>query len=203
MTHLDSIFSRRKESTLTQESFTKLLAWLHEDYEEAGRIYEDVRSKLIRGFKSHGCTVGEDLADETINRVTRKLPEIVDRYVGDPKRYFFGVAYKVLQEYQRHATDVVPLPPREIPFEERRDDSELVYGCLEMCLSKLAPQSRELILQFYQGEKQVKIKRRKELAHQMNTKLGNLRLQAHRIRLSLRKCIMACLEQKPAGLKQP
>jgi DNA-directed RNA polymerase specialized sigma24 family protein len=196
---LDRIFSRGKESSLTQESFSNLLAWLHDDREEAGRRYEDIRAKLIRGFKSHGCTVCEELADETINRVARKLPEIVDTYVGDPRRYFFGVAYKVLQEYQRHAPEIVPLPPREIPFEDRRDDSESVYGCLEVCLRKLAPQSRELILQFYQGERQVKIKRRKEMAQQMNTKLGNLRLQAHRIRLSLRKCILACLEQNPAG----
>jgi DNA-directed RNA polymerase specialized sigma24 family protein len=196
---LDRIFSRRKESTLTQEGFSNLLAWLDDDREEAGRRYEAIRARLIRGFTSHGCSACEELADETINRVARRLPEIVDTYVGDPARYFFGVAYKVLQEYQRRAPEIVPLPPREVPFEDRRNDSESVYGCLEICLQKLAPQSRELILQFYQGEKQVKIKRRKEMAQRMNTKLGNLRLQAHRIRLSLRKCILACLEQNPAG----
>ena len=196
---MDSIFSRRRESGLTEESFNNLLVWLHEDREEAGRIYEEIRSKLIRGFKSHGCTVGEDLADETINRVTRKLPEIVDTYVGDPRRYFFGVAYKVLQEYQRRAPELVPLPEREMAIAEQRDDLEPVYGCLEVCLRHLAPQSRELILQFYQGEKQFKIKQRRELAERLNTKLANLRLQAHRIRSSLRKCIMACMQQRAEG----
>lgn len=196
---MDTRFSRGKEPGLTEEGFNNLLVWLHEDREEAGKIYEEIRSKLMRGFKSHGCMVAEDLADETINRVARRLPEIVDTYVGDPRRYFFGVAYKVLQEYQRRAMELVPLPPREIPLEERRDDRETMHGCLELCLRHLAPQSRELILQFYQGEKQFKIKHRQELARRLNTKLANLRLQAHRIRSNLRKCILACMQQKAEG----
>jgi DNA-directed RNA polymerase specialized sigma24 family protein len=196
---LDGIPSRGRESSLTAESFNNLLAWLHKDRDEAGRVYEEIRSKLIKGFKSHSCPVSEELADETINRVTRKLPEIIETYVGDPRRYFFGVAYRVLLEYQRYGHLLVPLPEKELPFEERRDNVETVYGCLENCLRHLAPHSRELILQFYQGEKQVKIKQRKELAERLNTKLANLRLQAHRIRTSLRKCILTCLEKNPAG----
>jgi DNA-directed RNA polymerase specialized sigma24 family protein len=196
---LDGIPSRGREASLTVESFNNLLAWLHEDRDEAGRVYEEIRSKLIKGFKSHSCNVSEELADETINRVTRKLPEIIETYVGDPRRYFFGVAYKVLLEYQRYGHLLVPLPEKELPFEERRDNVEVVYGCLENCLRHLAPQSRELILQFYQGEKQVKIKQRKELAERLNTKLANLRLQAHRIRAGLRKCILTCLEKNHAG----
>jgi len=196
-TSLDNIFSRRKESSLTPEGFNNLLNWLHEDREEAGKIYEEIRSKLIKSFISHGCTIGEELADETINRVTRKLPEIVETYVGDPRRYFFGVAYRVLLESQRPGPQVVPLPPGEIAAEDRRDELDSVYRCLEMCLQRLAPQSRELILQFYQGEKQFKIQQRRELAQRLNTKVANLRLQAHRIRLNLRTCILACLEQMP------
>jgi DNA-directed RNA polymerase specialized sigma24 family protein len=195
---LDGIPSRGKES-LTEESFNNLLGWLHEDREEAGKIYEEVRSKLIKNFKSHSCAVSEELADETINRVARKLPKIIETYTGDPRRYFFGVAYRVLLEYQRYGHLLVPLPEKEIPFVEQRDDLELVSGCLEKCLRHLPAHSRELILQFYQGEKQVKIKQRKELAERLNTKLANLRLQAHRIRSGLRKCILTCLEKKSAG----
>lgn len=197
---LDGIPARGgRELSLTAESFNNLLAWLHrEDRDEAGKIYEEIRSKLMKGFKSHGSTVSEELADETINRVARKLPEIIDTYVGDPRRYFFGVAYRVLLEYQRYGHLLVPLPEKELPFEERRDNVELVYGCLEQCLRHLSPHSRELIMQFYQGDKQVKIKQRKELAERLNTKLGNLRLQAHRIRVGLRKCISTCLEKNEA-----
>jgi DNA-directed RNA polymerase specialized sigma24 family protein len=198
---LDGIPTRGREASLTADDFNKLLGWLNQDRDEAGRIYEEIRAKLIKGFKSHSCNVSEELADETINRVTRKLPEIIETYVGDPRRYFFGVAYRVMLEYQRYGHMLVPLPEKELPFEERRDveNVELVSGCLEKCLRHLAPHSRELILQFYQGEKQVKIKQRKELAERLNTKLANLRLQAHRIRSGLRKCILTCLEENSAG----
>jgi hypothetical protein len=45
--------------------------------------------------------MAEELADEVINRVSKKLPQIVDIYVGDPALYFYGVARKVHREYLR------------------------------------------------------------------------------------------------------
>ncbi|MEA2176088.1 MAG: hypothetical protein QOD00_3680 [Blastocatellia bacterium] len=193
---MDSVPSRRKESSLTQESFDGLLTWLHQDREQAGSIYEEIRVKLIKGFNSHGCLVAEELADETINRVTKRLPEIRDTYVGDPARYFFGVAYKVFLEYLRNGPTLTELPPENLLVSEQPDDIEAVYDCLERCLQRLSPQNRELILQFYQGEKRVKIELRKELAQHLGTKIANLRLQAHRVRASLKKCIQTCLEQE-------
>src|ERR687883_865457 len=82
--NLNSVPTRKKEWTLTQESFDRLLAWLDPDREQAGKKYEEVRSRLVRGFSSHGCPVPEDLADEAINRVAKLLPEIEKTYVGEP-----------------------------------------------------------------------------------------------------------------------
>lgn len=196
---MDRVSTRKKERGLTQKGFDDLLAWLHEDREQAGKIYEEIYAKLIKGFKSHDCPEAEDLADETINRVARKLPEIVDTYVGDPARYFFGVAYKVFLEYQRSGPALVELPPDNLLVGTEPDNMENVYDCLEKCLKHLSQQNRELILQFYQGEKRAKIEFRKELARRLGTKLANLRLQAHRIRLSLKKCIQTCMEQEAIG----
>jgi len=58
--------------SLTQEAFDRLLQWLDQDRDEAGLKYESIRSKLIRIFKRYGWTTAEDLADESINRVTQK-----------------------------------------------------------------------------------------------------------------------------------
>ena len=197
---MDGVFTRRKKWGLTQESFDHLLAWLHPDREQAGRVYEEIRAKLIKGFKSHDCPVAEDLADETINRVAKRVPEIVDTYVGDPARYFFGVAYKVFLEYLRSGPELAELPSDNLLTRDPTDDNkEVVYDCLERCLKHLSQYNRELILQFYQGEKRVKIELRKELAQRLGTKLANLRLQAHRIRESLKKCIQTCLEQEALG----
>ncbi len=196
---MDSVSTRRKELSLTQEAFDRLLGWLHKDREQAGRLYEQIRVKLIKGFKSHDCPVAEELADETINRVAKRLPEIIDTYVGDPARYFFGVAYKVLLEYVRGGPALVELPPDNLLVEEQPEDTETIYDCLEKCLQHLPTHNRDLILQFYQGEKSVKIELRKELARRMGTKLANLRLQAHRIRAALKKCIQNCMEQRAVG----
>ena len=189
----------RKEWVLTRESFDSLLAWLHKDREQAARIYEEIHAKLIRGFKAHSCPVPEDLADETINRVAKRVPEIVEIYDGDPARYFFGVAYKVFLEYLKKGPDLVELPSENLLTRDQPDDIEPVYDCLDQCLQRLSTHTRELILQFYQGEKRVKIELRKELARRLDTKLANLRLQAHRIRSILKKCIQTCLEQRAVG----
>jgi hypothetical protein len=84
-----------KDWILTQESFDALLAWLGSEPEEAGRKYEAIRLRLIRIFACRGCYEPEDLADETINRVSKKLKEIESTFSGDPARYFYGVANKV------------------------------------------------------------------------------------------------------------
>ena len=77
-----------KDWILTQESFDALLNWLDPRREEAGQKYEDIRLRLIKIFTCRGCLEPEDLADETINRVSKKLPDIQDSYEGDPTRYF-------------------------------------------------------------------------------------------------------------------
>jgi len=78
---------KKKDWLLTQEAFDNLLAWLDPDRERAGQKYEDIRFKLIRNFARRGCSIAEDLTDETINRVSRKALEIAQAYVGDPALY--------------------------------------------------------------------------------------------------------------------
>ncbi len=188
---------------LTQEAFDKLLDWLNPDREEAGKEYEKIHSKLIKGFKDHNCTqsVAENLADETINRVAKKLPEIEAIYIGVPSRYFFGVAHKVHLEHLRREPRTVELQPDVFPHtdlspEKLMDDKEPEYMCLEQCIQRLTHRNRELILQYYQGEKHIKIELRKALAQRFGIELPILRLQAQRIRTNLKKCILNCLAQK-------
>jgi RNA polymerase sigma factor (sigma-70 family) len=192
--NLNTVPASRKEWSLTQESFDKLLAWLDSDRELAGKRYEEIRLRLIKLFKCRGCLEPEELTDETINRVTKKLPEIIETYVGEPLRYFIGVAHNVHLEYLRKRSEtqkIEPPPPAEV-----QDEIEPEYECLEKCLEQLSERNRELVLQYYQGEKQVKIKRRQVLAERLGTKLTTLRLQAFRIRANLKLCIQDCLRQR-------
>src|SRR5215216_208156 len=63
------------EWKLTNEEFDDLLSWLDPDRERAGIRYEEIRDDLIKKFRLCWCSAAEDLADETINRVVKKLPE--------------------------------------------------------------------------------------------------------------------------------
>jgi RNA polymerase sigma factor (sigma-70 family) len=183
----------KKDWILTQESFDALLAWLDPAREEAGRKYEDIRRRLITIFTCRGCCEAEDLADETINRVSKKLKEIQSNYSGDPARYFYGVANKVHMEYVRRKPPQPPPPPRD-----DADEIEKEYGCLEQCIQKLTPNNRVLVLQYYQEEKRVKIDHRKQLAEQFGIALNALRIRAFRIRASLQECVQGCVSDATA-----
>ena len=178
---------------LTQEGFDQLLVWLNPDREEAGKKYEDIRRRLIKIFTCRGCTIPEELTDETINRVTRKLPEISNHYVGDPCLYFYGVAKYVFHEHVRKKP--VLDPP---PVSDSTEDEEQVAVCMEECLQGLAPKSRELILNYYQDERHAKIVQRKRLAERLGMGPNALRIQACRIRGSLYQCVQECLERPSA-----
>src|SRR5262249_53598701 len=80
---------------LTQESFDRLLLWLDPDREQEGRKYELIRLRLIKVFNRYGWTTPEDLADESINRVARKIDFLLTSFVGSQEAYFVAVGQKV------------------------------------------------------------------------------------------------------------
>jgi DNA-directed RNA polymerase specialized sigma24 family protein len=183
----------KKDWVLTKELFDALLDWLDSDRESAACKYELIRSRLIKIFVCRGCGEPEDLADETIDRVARKLNEIAGSFTGDPARYFYGVANKVHLEYLRKKPAPPPPPPLHDPDEVERE-----YNCLERCMQKLTADNRELVLQYYQEERQAKIDHRKRLADQLGIALNALRIRACRIRASLLECVQKCVHEATA-----
>src|SRR5262245_10094206 len=91
----------KKNWVLSQESFDALLNWLDPDRERAGHRYEEIRQRLIKIFTGRGCHEPDQLADETINRVTTRLNDIKEEFTGEPARYFYAVANRVHMEYLR------------------------------------------------------------------------------------------------------
>lgn len=179
-----------QKKELTQEAFDRLLVWLNPDREQAGRKYEEIRLRLIKIFTCRGCVTPEDLADDTINRVARKVPEIAPSYVGDPALYFLGVAHNVCLEYFRKRPE--PDPP---PLPDNPERKEHLDDCLDRCMQRLTSKNRQLILEYYREEKPSKIDHRKELAQRLGIALNALRIQACRIRASLQECVFECLKQ--------
>jgi DNA-directed RNA polymerase specialized sigma24 family protein len=182
--------SLRRPLIIDNESFDALLAWLDPDREIAGQKYEIIRAGLIRIFVSRGFSDAEDLADETINRVAKRLPEIRESYVGDQVRYFHGVARFIIREMNRRrevAVDVVPVFSGET--EVHSDE----YDCLLKCLRFLPADKRELILDYYVYDGRDKIAQHRRMAEELGITEGALRGRAHHIRQTLEKCIQQCI----------
>ena len=172
---------------LTREAFEALLHWLAPDPERAAQRYEEIRRRLIRFFTNRGCAAAEDLTDETMNRVAKKIHEGLE-YAGETAPYFYGVAHNVHLEHVRKKPAVLPPPPPRLTEEVERE-----HACLEECLGRLQPRSRELIREFYREAELTKIEHRKQLAASLGLTPNALRIQAHRIRGVLRECVKLCL----------
>jgi DNA-directed RNA polymerase specialized sigma24 family protein len=196
----------KKEWVLTQEAFDTLLDWLDTDRDRAGLKYEAIRLRLIKIFTCRGCSEAEELADETINRVSAKVADIAGSYTGETALYFYGVSQKVyleyLRKYQNKQTELsvdYPASKPNVPTLSLTDDIEPQYECLEKCLDQLPADNRHLVVQYYQQEKHAKIEHRKRLAMELGIAVNALRIRAHRIRLALQRCVYNCLEQQPAN----
>jgi hypothetical protein len=174
---------------INQEHFDQLLQWLDSDRQKAGIKYETIRKRLIKIFVCRGSTTPEELADQTINRVARKLPEIRANYVGEPSHYFCGVAGNILREsFRKDKMPAVRPPTPSMP--EPGDDRD--YACLEECIGKLSQYDRDLVLAYYQQEKQAKIDHRKKLAEKLGLAINALRIRACRTRAILLECVERC-----------
>ena len=174
---------------LTPENFNDLLLFLGSDPDEAGKKYEAIRRRLMTIFTCRGCTQPDELADETINRVASKVPEIARTYVGDPALYFYGVSRKVFLEWVKKRP--LPAPVQSVPSSEER---EVELDCLDKCLEKLTSRNRDLILEYYRYEETEKIEHRKALASRLGIGMNALRIRAHRIRDNVQRCVTDCIE---------
>jgi DNA-directed RNA polymerase specialized sigma24 family protein len=191
----------KRDRSLTSEAFDLLLLAFDADREAAGQKYEIMRRKLSEFFEARGGDAPPDHADETINRVARRISE--GEEIQDLKSYFYGVARLVWLEALRSGDkQLTPLELAPTPIaanteelEVERQQREDCLTCLETCLAQLSAPNRTLIIEYYQEEKGLKIEHRKRQAEKLNTTLNGLRLRASRIRSELTQCVHSCVEQ--------
>ncbi len=187
---------RRRKWDLRQEAFDQFLSSLDPDRDRAGEVYETLRRNLIHLFIWRSCRDPEDHADETINRVIRKIDE--GEEVRDLISYAHGVARRLLLEIfkqqEREQIGIDELPPLAAQ-PEQEDDSEHGVLCLRRCLNRLPEESRRLIVQYYQGEKNAKIENRKRLAESLSLTLNALRYRAFDLSQRLEGCIERCMQR--------
>jgi DNA-directed RNA polymerase specialized sigma24 family protein len=186
---------RSGRSGLSPEAFESLLAHLDPDRERAGEHYESIRRRLVRLFEWRGCEFPEDLADETFNRVARRLAEGLRIESLNPYGFFCGVAHllhkEVLRERakEQQAIKSGDWAPSRSYEEEEPEDRRL--GCIRLCLDEIPPDQRQLLLDYHQGED--RIRSRQKLADDLGMGMNALRIRVHRVRRQLGDCLDRCL----------
>ena len=193
----------KKDWVLTAEAFAKLLAAFSPDSERAAAEYESARARLVKMFRWRGVPDAEDAADETLNRVARKIDEGV--VVRDMPAFIGGIArFVLLEKFKSKERKNVPLedaPPtvfvREPEFnDDRADDAKL--GCFNRCLAELPAEMRQTVVEYYNADADgaARIGHRRRLAERLGLEINALRNRALRARAKLEECIKNCIDEK-------
>lgn len=187
--------------TLDRRSWDGLLAFLGRDGVAPGEAYEALREKLEAFFRWRGLGGARELADETLDRVAKKL-EAGEQIETTPTRFALGVARFVALEAQRKSQREQPeLAEAEAPPPPVGD--ERVEG-LVRCLERLSPADRSLLLRYHEeSQGQARISLRERLAKELGIELNALRVRAFRIRGRVERCLGTTLgEIKAETLSQ-
>jgi DNA-directed RNA polymerase specialized sigma24 family protein len=192
----------------TKARFDRLLVWLHPDREEAAKEYTKIGFKLYKYLErrlmldGHSCADAESLADDTLERVCSKMPQLADTYEGEPIRYFRGVAKNVYFEYiQRLKPE--PLHGKELPAPRPNFIKEVWDRCLQKCLRHLDNADHALLLEYFEDDKKAKIDHRKALAEELGISLNTLRMRIYRLKEEVGECLSDCLEKAQEGKGSP
>ena len=192
----------KKDWVLTPAAFDRLLSWLDEGVSSEGQKYLEMRRRLVGYFGRKNCSSPDDLADETLNRLARRLEEEGSIDTPTPAQYCYTVARFVLLEFLRktksqsldHSTLVTTV---DSALDEGVDKmvQERRWECLKHCIENISEQSRELIINYYYGDQGVKIQNRRALAAKLDVTANALSIRAWRIRSKLETCVKKCIEK--------
>jgi hypothetical protein len=157
----------------------------------------DIRRRLVRYFERKKCLDPDALADDTLNRVSRRLEEEGAITDATPAHYCHIVAKFVLLEHIRQVNAHVQQPiavdrPLEAKAPAGDTDGQALLECLDRCLGRLDPDEALLILEYYRGEQRAKIEQRRRLAAELELSPNALSIRACRIRDKLEACISEC-----------
>jgi DNA-directed RNA polymerase specialized sigma24 family protein len=191
-----------RDSSTSPGAFRQFLQWLDAGTDSRGERYLEMRRRLVAYFDRKNCVAPDDLADETLNRVARRLEEEAGAITGTaPAQYCYITAKFVFLEYlrkdARSQTSFSEMSPAEADAvlgaapaaDDEARSKESLSACLEACLARLAPADRDLILDYYQGEQRSKIDGRRALATRLRLSVNALSIKACRIRNKVEVCV--------------
>lgn len=183
-----------------ESSFRQLLTWFDQGIDSNGERYLEIRRRLVSYFERKNCVFPDDLADDTLNRVARRLQEEGRIEDASPAHYCYIVAKFVFMEYLRRpdrahsSLDELSDPEHlaavaSVPADFESEMAPQTIDALEQCLESLQPEERVLILEYYRGEQHSKIVARRELAERLGLSMNALSIRACRLRAKLESCM--------------
>ena len=195
---------QKKDWSLTAHVFHRLLTWLDEGTNSDGQRYLEMRRRLVVYFDRKNCSAPDELADETLNRVARRLDEEDVIESETPARYCYIVARFVFMEHLRGAQQANALRDEmwraslgnDLVLSGADNDQGIkdkMLNCLEQCGDKLEPLNRVVIIRYYFGKGRVKIENRRALAEELGITQNALTIRACRIRDKLEDCVRRCV----------
>jgi DNA-directed RNA polymerase specialized sigma24 family protein len=183
---------------LDQESLDRLLTALGGDRAAAATQYERLRLRLIRFFEWEKSPLPDQDADETLNRVARRLSEGAE--IKSIVAFALGVARFVLRERQaqtqrlERALEEMAATAGSTSAAPSETDSRLL-ACFRSCFARLPEESRALLRRYYGGADSERIRNRAALARESGVEPNALRNRVFRIREKLMTCIRHCVRQ--------
>ena len=195
---------QKKDRTLTSDSFQRLLNWLDQGTNSDGQKYLEMQRRLVAYFDRKNLSNFEELADETLNRVARRLEEKGEIESDTPAQYCYVVARFVLMEHLRATQkdkviveavrrDSLNQDAAENYVNDEQDLKEKMLNCLEKCTLQQDLTSQKIITQYYVGKERVKIENRRALAASLNITTNALSIRACRLRDKLEACVRQCI----------
>jgi DNA-directed RNA polymerase specialized sigma24 family protein len=203
---------------LDNASLAALLKALGPDADQAGRKYAKLRERLARFFEWNRVDNADELADETLDRLARRLRSAEgagadgdangnsrEKTIERPEEFAAGIARLVLFEQRRRqmrAEQALQNVQRECATEQaasRAEDArrtEDLAAVLDSCMDELPVTQRELIARYYNVNGRSTIDARKWLAREMGISINALRNRALRIRAELENQMRSRLQNR-------
>ena len=172
----------------------RLLVRLDENPGRAGLRYEELRRRLILFFRLKQPADAEQLADEVLDRVARRVAEGLE--ILKIEAYVLGVARFVLREQEgtaqsaaRALSDLAREQQVEMSDAPADPSAEEHREALGRCLEELTPADRSMILNYYAAEGSGRINQRQTMARKLGINLNALHNRALRLRKQLEQCV--------------
>ena len=184
---------RHDEHSSARSGLNRLLARLDPDLDRAAAEYENLRRALEKFFDWRGAWPADECADETLDRLVRRLDEGIE--VADVRNYAYGIARLVLLEWQRRPSSVSIGPDTQVAAPSAPvvdDDTDRLRECFDGCLTALPADSRALVLEYYVADQRKKIENRRRLARSFGISDNALRSRVQRVRDRLERCVLRC-----------